>query len=318
MHCVVPSANDSTEQRPHRECDESAPRAFCHLGCNLTSDVLARSSMFQTIKHLAKMLNMVFLYRHLQSAVMVPSWGLPWFRPRRRRLIALLAVRDGMRYLPGFLRNVAPQVDGIIALDDGSSDGSPELLAGHEAVIELLRNPPDRPEWDEVGNHRALIKAALRHAADWVICIDADERLEQHFRIRAERVIARGWWFGYSAYAIRLRELWEDPGQYRVDGIWGRKMMARLFRLREDHAFDDRPLHGLKAPLQARRGSGFPKADLTIYHLSMVKAEDRQARRRRYEQADPDCRWQRIGYAYLTDSTGIILESLPRGRGFQM
>jgi len=221
-----------------------------------------------------------------------------------------------MRYLPGFLRNVAPHVDGIVALDDGSSDESAALLASHDAVLELLRNPADRPAWDEVGNHRALIRAALRHAADWVVCLDADERLEDEFRTRAERVIARGRLLGYTAYAVRLRELWDDPRQYRVDGIWGRKMMARLFRLREDHLFDDRPLHGLKAPLQAQRGGRFPTTDLTIYHLAMLRAEDREARRRRYEEADPDRRWQRIGYEYLTDPAGLTLRSLPRGRGY--
>jgi hypothetical protein len=248
--------------------------------------------------------------------MMVPSWGLPWTGSRRTRLIALLAVRDGMRYLPGFLRNVAPQVDGIVALDDGSSDGSAELLAGHEAVIELLRNPSDRPAWDEVANHRALIGAALRHGAHWVVCVDADERLEQQFRTRAERVIARGRLLGCSAYAVRLRELWDDPGQYRVDGIWGRKMVARLFGLRADHEFDPRPLHGLKAPLQALRCGRFPKADLNIYHLAMLRIADREARQRRYEAADPDRRWQSIGYKYMTDPRGLTLRSLRPGRGF--
>jgi len=248
--------------------------------------------------------------------MMVPSWGPPWTGARRHRLVALLAVRNGMRYLPGFLRNVAPQVDGIIALDDGSSDGSAELLAGDDAVIELLRNDVERPAWDEMGNHRALIAAALRHGAEWVLCVDADERLEQEFRPRAERVITRGAPLGYSAYALHLRELWDDPGQYRVDGIWGRKMVARLFRLRADHEFDPRELHGHKAPMQGLRNGRFPKADLTIYHLAMLHSDDREARRARYEKADPDNRWQRIGYTYLTDPTGLSLRSLPSGRSF--
>ncbi|MSO49527.1 MAG: hypothetical protein EXQ49_06440 [Acidobacteria bacterium] len=72
---------------------------------------------------------------------MIPSWGLRDSGTRRIRLIALLAVRNGMRHLPGFLRNVAPQADGIVALDDGSSDGSGDLLTQHEAVIEVLRRP---------------------------------------------------------------------------------------------------------------------------------------------------------------------------------
>jgi hypothetical protein len=247
---------------------------------------------------------------------MIPSWGLPGTGSRRTRLLGLLAVRDGMRYLPGFLRNVAPHVDGIIALDDGSSDGSAELLEGHQAVIELLRRPRDRPTWDEVGNHRSLIAAALRHAAEWIVCVDVDERLEREFRARAERVIARGRLLGYSAYAVCFRELWDDPGQYRVDGIWGQKRQVRLFRARADHEFDPAPLHGIKAPLQARHRGGFPRADLNIYHLHMVHPDDRDARRRRYERADPERRWQRIGYEYLTDARGLTLRRVAARRAF--
>ncbi len=247
---------------------------------------------------------------------MIPSWGLRGTGARRTRLIALLAVRNGERYLPGFFRNVAPQVDGIIALDDGSSDGSAELLAGHEAVIEVIHRPVDRPTWDEVGNHRALVGAALRHRAEWMLCVDADERLEREFRARAERVIARGRLLGCSAYAVRLRELWDAPDQYRVDGIWDRKKVVRLFRARADHEFDPAPLHGVKAPLQARRLGRFPNADITIYHLGMLHADDRADRRRRYEHADPERRWQRIGYAYLTDSTGLTLRATDARRGF--
>ena len=247
---------------------------------------------------------------------MIPSWGLPGTGTRRSQLIALLAVRNGMRHLPGYLRNVAPHVDGIIALDDGSSDGSTDLLAGHRSVIEIIRNPAGRPTWDEVGNHRALVAAALRHRPEWVLCVDADERLEREFRARAERVIARGRWLGFGAYAMRLRELWDAPDQYRVDGIWGRKRVARLFLARDDHEFDPSPLHGVKPPLQARVRGRFPSADLIIYHLGMLSADDRRDRRRRYEQADPSRQWQAIGYEYLTDTRGLSLRPVSTHRGF--
>ena len=248
--------------------------------------------------------------------VIIPTFGPSRPGARRTRMLALLAVRDGMRHLPGYLRNVGPQVDGIVALDDGSSDGSADLLAASDAVLELLRVPPGRPAWDEVGNHRALVAAALRHGAEWIVCVDADERLESGFRERAERAIRRGRPLGCSAFAVRLRELWDDPGQYRADGIWGRKAMARLFRARDDHEFDPAPLHGVKAPLQARRRGRFPLADLAVYHLGMLRAEDRLARRRRYELADPERRWQRIGYEYLTDTRGLELRRIPARRSW--
>ncbi|MDX6409983.1 MAG: hypothetical protein QOE13_3054 [Gaiellaceae bacterium] len=222
-------------------------------------------------------------------------------------MLALLAVRDEMPYLPGFLANVRPQVDGIVALDDGSQDGSGDYLRSQDGVLEVLDSPSDRTSWDEPGNHRALVAAGIRHGADWLLALDADERLEEEFRPRAERVIRRGRVFAFGAYAVRLRELWDSPDEFRVDGIWGRKAPARLFRARTDHVFDSRPLHGLKAPLQDRRRGDYPLADLEVYHLRMIGREERLERRRRYEHLDPEGRWQREGYAYLTDETGLRL-----------
>lgn len=223
-----------------------------------------------------------------------------------------------MEHVPGLLANVAPQVDGVVAIDDGSSDGTAELLASRPEVVELIRRPADRPQWDEVANHRLLVDAAVRRGAEWAICIDGDERLEREFRERAERVIHRGSRLGFSAYRVRFFELWETPAEYRVDGIWGRKSAARLFRVRSDHAFDARPLHANKAPLQARRlGRRLPLADLNLYHLGMLRRDDRLDRRRRYELADPDARWQpRVGYDYLTDERGLRLRAVPPARAF--
>jgi hypothetical protein len=168
-----------------------------------------------------------------------------------------------------------------------------------------------------VGNHRALISTALRHSAEWVICLDADHRVERDFRARCETVIDRGHPLGIEAYALPLRELWDSPRRYRVDGVWGSKLRARLFRVREDHRFDTRPYHGVKAPLQAWRNGKLPIADLEVYHLRMIRREDRMARRRRYEAADPEERFQPgIGYAYLTDESGLRLEEVPRDRDY--
>jgi glycosyltransferase involved in cell wall biosynthesis len=249
-------------------------------------------------------------------ALVIPSAGRR-VRPHGVRLLALLACRDEMRYLPGWIRNVRPHVDGIVVLDDGSIDGSAEFLADSDGVLEVIRGPR-RDEWDEVGNHRRLLTAALAYEPDWFVSLDADERVEREFRLRAERVIRRGRPLGLSAYSVRLRELWGSRDRYRSDGVWGRKTVVRLYRARRDHAFDPRPWHGRKAPLQARRIlRRHPLADLVVYHLRMVAAEDRLARRRRYEALDPQGRWQpRLGYAYLTEERGLRLTALPSGRDF--
>jgi glycosyltransferase involved in cell wall biosynthesis len=237
---------------------------------------------------------------------------------RKVRLLATTMVRDEARFLPGMLRNVGAQVDGIIALDDGSTDGTDRLLEECPQVLELLRNPPDRPCYDEPGGHRRLVEAALRHGAEWIMSVDADERLERDFRSRTERVIRRGRRLGLQAFAVRTRDLWDSVGCYRNDGIWGHKNAHRLFRALADHQCDPRALHGAKTPLQAKVFGTIPLADLYFYHLRMVRREDREARRRRYELLDPDARYQPgIGYAYLTDQRGIRLRPVPAGRGYE-
>lgn len=239
--------------------------------------------------------------------------------PRRRRALALLAFRDERRYLPGWLANVVPHVDGVVALDDGSTDGSPDLLAAHPAVLELIRRPPGDPDaWDDAANHRLLVEAAWDHAADWLLAVDADERLERDFRPRAEAEMDRADREGHLAYYLHVRELWGSPTTWRSDGAWSAKRSARLFRPRRDHQFHEQRLHCHWAPLQGRTAGGeFPQADLVLYHVRMIEAADRTARRDRYRRLDPDRREQAIGYDHLTDEAGLELTEVGWERGYE-
>ncbi len=221
--------------------------------------------------------------------------------------------------MPDYFASVAGEVDGVVALDDGSTDGSTEYLSGRPEVLELIRLPRREPHhWDDASNHRVLVEAARRHRPDWLVGLDADERLEVGFRARAESEIDRAQRAGYIAYYLWFREVWDSPTTVRIDGIWGRKQQARMFESRDDHVFHQQRLHCHWAPLNGRLSDGsFPSADLIIYHLRMLHPADRAARRDRYNRLDPNREMQAMGYDYLTDETGIELADVDPTRSYR-
>ena len=121
-----------------------------------------------------------------------------------------------------------------------------------------------------------------------------------------------------ESWSLRLRELYA-PDAYRVDGIWGRKRQARLFRLRDSYfplsetgSFETRPLH----EPWVRPGPLAWRSDVNLYHLKMITPERRRARRDLYRALDPHQRYQKVGYDYLADDRGAEFERIPAGRRY--
>jgi hypothetical protein len=225
------------------------------------------------------------------------------------RIVALLQARDEAARLPGWLDNVTPAVDGIVALDDGSVDGTGDLLRDHPGVLEVLTNPPGQG-WDERANQTRLVQAGREHDADWFLCVDADERLERRFVDQSHSVVEEATAAGLRVLRFVLCELWGDPDHFRVDGVWGRKTLCRLFHNDPTHRrFDPRHLHRFWMPMELVAGleEVSTLTDFRLYHLQMIQAEDRARRRAKYEALDPEGRYQRLGYRYLTDEAGLEL-----------
>ncbi len=236
------------------------------------------------------------------------------------RLVALLQFRNDHAYLAGYLANIAGQVDGVLVVDDGSaSPVDAQKLEGGDRILEVLRIAPrSRHVWDERRNQRLLLDCSRRHRGQWLLALDTDERLERDFRTRADACMDAGDRDGIPAYSLVLRELWDSPVHYRVDGIWGTKRRARLFRTRDDHEQSQTQIHAHWAALNDLRAKGgFAAADLILYHLAMITPEQRESRKMKYKALDPDNASQAIGYDYLTDDTGLVVESLREGREYR-
>jgi glycosyltransferase involved in cell wall biosynthesis len=108
----------------------------------------------------------------------------------RPRLSAFLIVHDEERHLPDCLASLRGVADEIIVLDDGSTDATVAIARGAGARVE------QRP-FDDFGHQK---QAALELATgDWVLSIDADERVTPELARAITRVLgseapADGYW----------------------------------------------------------------------------------------------------------------------------
>ena len=97
-----------------------------------------------------------------------------------QRLSAVLITRDAAGQLAECLESL-PFCDEIVIVDAGSTDGTQALAAKHGArVIES--------EWRGFGPQKQF--AVIQAANDWVLCIDADERVSETLRQSVLGVLA--------------------------------------------------------------------------------------------------------------------------------
>lgn len=207
----------------------------------------------------------------------------------RRKVVAVFSYRYDQHLVPDLIANLDPVVDGWIAYDDRASDG-------------IFSSEPRR--------RLALIAAAHQAGADWVLAMDPDERLENAVAGRIGQLISGS---RQVAWGFRCREMY-TPASYRVDGPWGQKLQHRLFGAYHPDRYRSKDLHG--AWFSDDIGLRLKDSGLNLYHLKMIEPKRRVARRDLYNRLDPDRRLQQIGYDYLADEAGMILETVPAGREY--
>ncbi len=211
------------------------------------------------------------------------------FWRRRKKVVALFSYRFDAHLVPALIENITPIVDAWIAYDDRNARG----------VFT-----------DEMARRRELLKAARDIGADWIIAVDPDERFEARVAARIHALTARR---GRVAWSFNLREMY-GPAAYRIDGLWGTKKRYRLFTAFDPAELPDAGLHNESFP--AEGGFSLRDSDLNLYHLKMIDPKRRAGRRDLYNFLDPERAYQAIGYDYLADEEGAVLEEIPAGRHY--
>lgn len=167
-----------------------------------------------------------------------------WRRSRSLKkypLLALLPVYNRQDLLPQCLEALGPAVDGIIALDDGSTDETPHILRQEPKVIEILTKPPKSlSEWNDAANRFLLYEAAHAYRPEWLLCVDSDEILEPTFLVYKEYLMDQS--SRILGYAFPLVAIYQNT-------ITGPLFVDRMYRFKPGYRFDSRRLHCRIIPL---------------------------------------------------------------------
>lgn len=200
--------------------------------------------------------------------------------------MCLLPARDAARDLPGYLRSAARFADALVALDDGSTDDTRDLLAASPLVAVLLANRrrAGYGGWDDAANRARLLAAAGRLDPDWVLFLDADERLDPG-DARALRRFVRTDAVRGCAYGFQHYRMW---GQRRYDPRY--RWIYRLFAYEPHQRLPRRRLHFNPVPLGIPR-SAWVRTTIRIQHFGAADEERLRARRGKYREADPAGRY---------------------------
>jgi glycosyltransferase involved in cell wall biosynthesis len=221
----------------------------------------------------------------------------PGRRDASVRLACLLPARNAEHDLPGYLASVASFADAVVALDDGSTDRTAELLRESPLVATLLRNPvrPGYAGWDDAANRNRLLEAAADVAPDWILWLDSDERIAPHDGAALRELIERDAVPGL-AYGFRVHRMIGDEDHYDAAGLW----VYRLFAHRPGQRLDDRRLHGVPVPEEIPR-SRWVRTTIRIKHLANLDERRRRERFAKYAESDPAAEYQAAGYEHLLE-----------------
>lgn len=198
--------------------------------------------------------------------------------------------------------------DAVIALDDGSTDDTRRVLLASPHVSLLLTNParPGYAGWDDAANRARLLAAAATLSPEWVLWLDADERIPADDAAALRAFIATDA-VANCAYGFRHFRMWGDECDPRFAWIY------RLFGYRADQTLPTRRLHFNPIPTDIPR----PRWVCTTVRFQHVGVSD-EARLRahvdKYRQADPAAEYG-TNFGGLAEPPAELEPWLPRAAG---
>lgn len=217
------------------------------------------------------------------------------------KLSLSMIVKNEERFLPDCLESVKNLVDEMVIVDTGSTDGTKEIARSFGAKIFDL-------EWQDDFSF-ARNESLRRTKGDWVLYLDADERIDKSYHDKIRKLISVG---KADAFLLNLKSKigTKSGSQYHLVSY------PRLFRKLKGVAFKGKVHEQINNSLIAARAR-IVQTDIVVTHLGYAQDDEviREKAKRNYvlllSQVENR---ENYGYAlYQLGQTEIVLGETEKG-----
>ena len=235
-------------------------------------------------------------YTYLQQFIGFEIRHPAAFRKRHKKIVLCQAYNEE-KLIEGFLTNMASYFDGIILLDDESTDRTWDL-AIHDKI--LLKVKKKRSGFNDLENRNILLDLSAFFQSEWFCFMDIDERFDERFTNFSEFENNKE----IHVVSFRAVYLWNDEQSYKGDIPSSNKGILTVYRMfrpiGHTHINTHKKLHFIATPYFTNTW----QSNILFKDYGSMKENDRIRKYERYIQEDQQ-KGMSSGYDYLLNSENL-------------
>lgn len=235
--------------------------------------------------------------KYLQSSVFTKSEVKHEFFKDKSKLIALIVTHNEERHIHDVIKSVEINCDGIILLDDGSTDKTYEQATSKKLILKVKKS---RKEFNELENRNILLNLSFFFSSEYYYFMDADERFDKRYCDLYSIVNT----FKPETICFFFVHLWDDIDKFRTDipekspiGKPGIIHRWRMFRNIGHMQILSGKIHTKATPYISDKFL----ANILVLHHGMLEKETRKIKYERYHLLDEDLHLNPTKYDYFKD-----------------
>jgi len=233
---------------------------------------------------------------------LLQSFRLFWHNPmcvfeKEYPIVCLMQIRNESKHIPEVLQHLDSYCDGIVLLDDDSTDGSFEMAISDKLLLKVKKDRGEK--FDDLGNRNILLQLGHLFNAKWFLFMDADERFDKRYS-DLKRIIANS---AHDTILFRLVHIWNEKKSYRIDVPRSEDGILLRYRMFRNRGFtqiqSDKQLHFPVTPFILNPNK--LERDILILHYGLMDKNVRMRKFKDYSKQDNGGKLQGHGYDYLLD-----------------